>query len=428
MKLRAKRVAVECPAKLSRVIYFKGTRRSAHDEKHLYPVDMVFPPIYDDRPSYAERPWNGRVNSPEKCLVVRMVDKGNVSYFFVHGGKDCYTETSNPTNSEIPFWSENLAILQKRNPFGGASGKALQFSPIAFIMTGMRFHLLDQQDISKAIDKRIISFYSENPGDFADADGPRYMKEIDTAKDILATLGPQALRLAKPFLPPNFEQNPFTTKFNHDMGMVFDSDLTLSDVVCFGWKYPTTFFPKLFAKSILDLLKSKSTLDNLFGGRHCLEVFYQCCMKWRFTTWEWDLAISEMDALPTSGISADLLEKRLHYREFLAEERIKNIEAFFTPEDWFRAMHLAVDGEIALDEKGEINIKEAGSPFLQETVKLNRKTKPSIRDNSLQNYPWDRLENVREYRYAPSFPILLFVYNHKYVKGILCIMTSNWAI
>jgi hypothetical protein len=124
-------------------------------------------------------------------------------------------------------------------------------------------------------------------------------------------------------------------------------------------------------------------------------------MKWMFTTKEWDREISVLDALPTAAISKKLLEERMIYRDFLVEERKKNVEAFFTPEDWFRALHLAVDGEVGLDDNGEIDIKEAGSAYLQETARLNYRIKPTIMDASLQLYPND--DKMYEFRYVPPF-------------------------
>jgi hypothetical protein len=239
----------------------------------------------------------------------------------------------------------------------------------------------------------MTSFYEKNKVPFADSTGnPHYVEHVDQS------IGPRALAGALPFLTHGFESKPYVTKFNHDLGMDFDDTLTLDYVLDKGWKYPSSFFPSRFQKSVASMLRKKNSMDGefsiegLFGGRHCLEVFYQCCMKWRFTTAEWDKAISKVDNLPTDGLSKEILDERANYKTRLQYERRLNIDSFFTPEDWFRALHFAMDGKIS---EGEMI--EAGSPYLQETVRLNIAKKPSNGGDSLHLYPNN--DHPREYRY-----------------------------
>ena len=242
MNLVRKTRKPSCPTDFQTRNFVKASKMREPD-KRMNIVDFCFPcPLFEGKTTCIERPWNGCEGSPEGCLVRRTDSSGVVFFVFVPSGKDCFDENQNPLTSSNQFWMENLEIFKRRNPFGGKAGKNLAFSPIAFFMTGMRFHYLDREDIVKPIEEKITSFYQTNPGDFATVDGrPRY---LDIVNKSLISLGKQALELAKPFLPENFEESACTTKFNHDLGMVFDPDLTLNYVISDGWKYPKRFFSK----------------------------------------------------------------------------------------------------------------------------------------------------------------------------------------
>lgn len=360
------------------------------EDPTLFHVDSVFPEIQGMMTSVKLRPWNGIVGSPVRVAVMRKVTNGSAQYVFFCYESDIFNESTN-LNDPKSLLALHLRIFRERNPFSSCRG--LHFSPVAFLMSAMHIRVVDK-DTTNKIDQMMNTFYEENPGDFQDDKNgpPRYLAHVDQS------IGKEAFENATLFLPKTFYSEALASKFNHDLGMEFDVSLTLNQVLGEGWRYPNTFFPKMFERCLSKMFKPDSSLHGefsvygYFGGRHCLEVFYQCCMKWRFTTAEWDRAIEQVKALPTIETSEEMLNSRIAYLEILQFERQRNFDSFFTLEDWFRALHLAVDGKLS-----EGPMKEAGSPYLQETVRINMATaKPSSAGDSLHFYPNNN--RPREYR------------------------------
>jgi hypothetical protein len=392
MQMTDKKGIKKCPMpfKIPTRNFVNVSTNKRKEDPASFHVDSIFPEIQGMATSVIIRPWNGIVGTPENVVVMRKVTNGVPQYVFFSHESDIFDESTD-FNDERSFWTLNLRIFRERNAFSGS--KSLHFSPVAFLMSAMHFRVLDV-DRTMKVDKMIKTFYDKQPGPFRHEKGPpRYVDDFDPS------IGKEAYEKAIPFLPKTFQSASSPTKFNHDLGMEFDIRFTLDQVFDEGWKYPNRFFTKMFEKCLIHIFKKNSpisgefSLEGYFGGRHCLEVFYQCCMKWRFTTAEWDKAILKLDSLPTTNISEELLNARIAYKDLLELERRRNIDAFFTLEDWFRALHLAVDGKLS-----EGPMTEAGSPYLQETVRINMSnTKATSAGDSLHLYPNNN--RPREYRY-----------------------------
>jgi hypothetical protein len=404
MQMIDKKGSNKCPLpfKIPTRNFVKVSTRKRKEDPDYFHVDSIFPEIQGMVTNVIIRPWNGIAGTPEHVVVMRKLTHGVAQYVFFSHESDMFNESTD-FNEDRSFWALNLRIFRERNAF--SSCKSLHFSPVAFLMSAMHFRVLDV-DRSTTIDKMINTFYEQNPGSFKNDKGgpPRYVKDFDPS------IGKEAYEKASSFLPMMFQSATSPTKFNHDLGMEFDITLTLENVFDEGWKYPNKFFHKLFEKSLQRLFKTNSpisgefSVEGYFGGRHCLEVFYQCCMKWRFTTAEWDKAINKIDSLPTTNLSEEVLNARIAYKQRLEFDRQRNIDSFFTLEDWFRALHLAVDGKLS-----EGPMVEAGSPYLQETVRINMNmsnTKQTSAGDSLHLYPNNN--RPREYRYQDAIERKLY--------------------
>jgi hypothetical protein len=200
----------------------------------------------------------------------------------------------------------------------------------------------------------------------------------------------------------NTGPSEWTKPFGHDLCICWDTknQFTLREFLASGeWRYPPNPFPAGLEAFLAEHEPFRSmsepgtafSLTGALGGTLALEVFMQMVFK---SGW----AVRKVqDRIDDLAARTDHVNEDDDAETLLTLESLRDIirSRFFTPEDWFMAIHYAADG------KTEAKTSPAGSRDLQEPVRIPESNyQPTVLGASGVQYPPGI--GTREYVYNMS--------------------------
>jgi len=407
---------IECPVPLSGRRQLpeppENIRRTA-DEAYNY-MDWCFPPpTTDGSPSFYLRDWNGVENRPHNPLC----RQGIVVAFLYHKSIQDIAANCKPTirmwmyhltgdeelsarAEDTNFINDNIKIASSRQAYqNGPAKDAVISAPSFFLKTGLRSWMYEGPVVEE-IDMILREYQAKSQLPFYDNDGlPNYLEDAETCEALIRATA--KLSDGTAMLVKRHGDNGHIAAnkpFGHDLGLVWDH-FTGAEFNATGWRYNTNRWPTGMWEFIRNLPTIKdafsdaslATMDNLWGGDFLLKIWEQMCRKYQWSVESWTNLIHHFENAPLPRkrkARAARMELVLEMRN----QRTRCLGRFFTPEDFYRAVHYA------MDRVHDPEMRHAGSVHLQEVVRLPlSKYSKELFGEAAVPYPHD--QHIREYRY-----------------------------